>query len=108
MVKLAPGYGMSSYLASTSASSGSNFVFLQKFPLGGVNLFYHTEVLVCPREGFSKDDQDTLDKKISGMTDFAQIDESWWSTRTANCVELGYGGDDCSDECCGVPHGSQQ
>merc|ERR1719506_2691812 len=78
----------------------SNFVFLQKFPLGGVNLFYHTEVLVCPRDGFSKEDQSTLDNKIAAMTNFAQIDDSWWTSRTANCVELGYGGAPCSKECC--------
>jgi hypothetical protein len=94
---------------STSAgNSSSNFVFLQKFPLGGVNLFFHTEVLVCPRAGFSQEDQDTLDSKIKGMTNFADIDESWWKTRTANCVELGYGGDDCSKECCGSPDGADQ
>merc|ERR1711920_1049210 len=55
-----------------------------------------------------QEDQDTLDSKIKGMTDFAEIDESWWETRTANCVELGYGGADCTEECCGVPHGQAQ
>merc|ERR1719436_2175643 len=89
-------------------TSSKVFVFLQKFPLGGVNLFFHTEVLVCPRAGFSQADQDTLDGKIKGMTNFAEIDESWWETRTANCVELGYGGADCTEECCGVPHGNAQ
>eukprot|EP00746_Dinoflagellata_sp_MGD_P002768 gnl/MRDRNA2_/MRDRNA2_105414_c0_seq1.p1 gnl/MRDRNA2_/MRDRNA2_105414_c0~~gnl/MRDRNA2_/MRDRNA2_105414_c0_seq1.p1 ORF type:complete len:241 (+),score=41.39 gnl/MRDRNA2_/MRDRNA2_105414_c0_seq1:90-812(+) len=94
--------------SSSVADPGSNFVFLQKFPLGGVNLFFHTEVLVCPRAGFSKEDQDTLDAKIKGMTDFTEIDESWWTSRTANCVELGYGGAPCGKECCGVPHGDDQ
>lgn len=94
--------------ASAGNSSDKVFVFLQRFPLGGVNLFYHTEVLVCPRTGFSQNEQDTLDGKISEMTDFAEIDESWWNVRTANCVELGYGGALCENECCSVPHGSQQ
>lgn len=92
----------------TASGNSTSFVFLQKFPLGGVNLFFHTEVLVCLRSGFSQDDQDYLDKQISGISDFAEIDESWWSTKTANCVELGYGGADCSSECCSVPHGTQQ
>merc|ERR1712217_523711 len=102
-------YVRSAHFPTASAgNSSSNFVFLQKFPLGGVNLFFHTEVLVCPRAGFSQEDQDTLDGKIKGMTNFAKIDESWWSSRTANCVELGYGGASCSEECCSVPHGSDQ
>jgi hypothetical protein len=96
---------------STAVTSGSSntdvFVFLQRFPLTA-RIFYHTEVLVCPRQGFSQEDQDTLDNKIKGMTDFAEIDESWWTTRTANCVELGYGGALCHNECCSVPHGDDQ
>jgi len=95
-------------IGSTLTGNSSNFVFLQKFPLGGVELFYHTEVLVCPRDGFSAADQHTLERKIADMTDFAEIDESWWNTRTANCVELGYGGSFCKDECCSVPHSSEQ
>merc|ERR1719456_391985 len=99
----------SSPLSASAGNSSTNvFVFLQKFPLGGINLFFHTEVLVCPRDGFSKADQDTLDSKIAGMTDFTEIEESWWNTRTANCVELGYGGAFCKAECCSVPHGEQQ
>jgi len=93
---------------NSSNSSQNNFVFLQKFPLGGVNLFYHTEVLVCPRTGFSVEDQETLDKQINGMTDFVEIDEAWWKVKTANCVEMGYGGANCDTECCSVPHGSKQ
>eukprot|EP00419_Tripos_fusus_P026059 CAMPEP_0172712960 /NCGR_PEP_ID=MMETSP1074-20121228/61405_1 /TAXON_ID=2916 /ORGANISM="Ceratium fusus, Strain PA161109" /LENGTH=221 /DNA_ID=CAMNT_0013536967 /DNA_START=117 /DNA_END=782 /DNA_ORIENTATION=- len=88
-------------------SNSSNFVFLQKFPLPG-GLFFHTEVLVCGRDGFIAEDQSFLDKQIAGMKDFVEIKESWWSTRTANCVELGYGGSSCSDECCSVPHGPSQ
>merc|ERR1711953_1108589 len=37
-----------------------------------------------------------------------EIDESWWNTRTTSCIELGYGGAMCSQECCGVPHGDSQ
>merc|ERR1711953_1611386 len=94
----------------TGDSSGTQYVFLQKFPLGGgpIELFFHTEVVVCPRAGFSDEDQKTLDGKIAGMTDFAEIDESWWNTRTTGCIELGYGGAMCSQECCGVPHGDSQ
>jgi len=90
-------------------TSDANFVFLQKFPLG-VSLFFHTEVLVCPRAGFSAEDAKFLDSKIAAVGDvgFLQIADSWWTTKTANCVELGYGGASCSEECCSVPHGSHQ
>lgn len=95
---------------NVSSSAGSNFVFLQKFPLGGVNLFFHTEVLVCPRTGFSADDQKYIDDKIAaiGSAGFLPIDESWWTTKTAGCVELGYGGAPCAKECCSVPQGPDQ
>merc|ERR1719392_406189 len=63
-------YAASSYsLSATPGASSSVFVFLQKFPLGGVNLFYHTEVLVCPRAGFSTEDQQFLDGKIAAIGD---------------------------------------
>merc|ERR1719422_877761 len=96
--------------ATNSIGDGNFFVFLQKFPLGGVDLFYHTEVVVCARDGFSAADQDFLDDKISkiGQAGFLQIEDSWWTTKTAMCVELGYGGNPCFHECCGVPHGSDQ
>jgi hypothetical protein len=110
-VHLKPAYVNSqSPEASSSTSGNSNFVFLQKFPLGGVNLFFHTEVLVCPRDGFSTDDQKFLDTKVAniGNSGFLQIGDSWWTARNASCVELGYGGADCEQECCGVPHGDGQ
>jgi len=86
------------------------FVFLQRFPLGGVNLFFHTEVVVCPRSEFNATDQQFLDKQISGIGDkgFLQIADDWWTQRTAQCVELGYGGAMCKEECCGVPNGPNQ
>merc|ERR1712232_848045 len=94
----------------SALANGSNFVFLQRFGLGipSPNITFHTEVLVCPRIGFSEDDQKTLDNTITGMTDFAEVDLSWWASKTANCVELGYGGAACVKECCAIPHGNQQ
>ena len=44
----------------TANGNGISFVFLQKFPLSGMPFFFHTEVLVCPRSGFSQDDQDRM------------------------------------------------
>jgi len=89
--------------AAVRGNSSDYFVFLQKFPLQGViELFYHTEILVCPRSEFSADDQGKLDGQIKGMTDFAEVEESWWASKTASCVELGYGGDFCRKECCSV------
>ena len=96
-------------LAESSSGSSSVYVFLQRFPLqnsGG--LFFHTEVLVCPRENFSIQDQMALDDSVASLIDFVEVEESWWSTRTSNCVELGYGGSSCTQECCSVPHGPDQ
>merc|ERR1712232_506646 len=94
----------------SALANGSNFVFLQRFGLGipSPNITFHTEVLVCARTGFLADDQKILDGKIEGMTDFAEMDLSWWSSRTASCVELGYGGAPCFKECCAVPNGPAQ
>jgi hypothetical protein len=87
----------------------TSYVFLQKFPLQNtLNSIFHTEVLVCSQDGFSSEDQNLLDDKIQSFTDFVVMEESWWSSRTANCVEFGYGGSSCSDHCCGVPHGEKE
>eukprot|EP00550_Attheya_septentrionalis_P005824 CAMPEP_0198285426 /NCGR_PEP_ID=MMETSP1449-20131203/4713_1 /TAXON_ID=420275 /ORGANISM="Attheya septentrionalis, Strain CCMP2084" /LENGTH=253 /DNA_ID=CAMNT_0043982833 /DNA_START=27 /DNA_END=788 /DNA_ORIENTATION=+ len=91
--------------------SDDSFVFLQKFPLEHSDgLFFHTEVLVCPRDNFSTEDQAKIDDLVSSLDDtsFVEIKESWWSTRTANCVEMGYGGAPCKERCCAVPHGPDQ
>lgn len=91
------------------AAAPVSYVFLQKFPLEGTDdLLWHTEVLVCPREGFAPDDQAYIDEKIESLTDFVEIDESWWQDKTASCTELGYGGDACTDRCCAVPHGVKE
>lgn len=42
------------------------------------------------------------------MQDFVEIETSWWETKTANCVELGYGGAACTDPCCSVPFTNMQ
>lgn len=95
-------------------SDDNSFVFLQKFPLRfSLNLFFHTEVLVCSRSSFSTDEQQELDSMVANVgpnqTAFKQVDESWWTTRGhVECVELGYGGNDCTEECCTVPHGHDQ
>mmetsp|Transcript_4874 Transcript_4874/g.5847 ORF Transcript_4874/g.5847 Transcript_4874/m.5847 type:complete len:246 (-) Transcript_4874:608-1345(-) len=90
---------------TSSGEKNSSYVFLQKFPLEGSNgLFFHTEVLVCPKEHFSQNDRKTLDDQVSSLTYFTELEESWWTSRTASCVELGYGGAACSQRCCGVPH----
>mmetsp|Transcript_5500 Transcript_5500/g.15997 ORF Transcript_5500/g.15997 Transcript_5500/m.15997 type:complete len:130 (-) Transcript_5500:16-405(-) len=103
---------LSAFTAIASAhrsihDEGIGYVFLQRFPLTG-GLFYHTEVLVCNRNEFSADDQAMLDKTVASMTDFSEMDDTWWAARTATCVEMGYGGAACSEECCGVPHGPTQ
>ncbi|CAK0911318.1 unnamed protein product [Prorocentrum cordatum] len=82
----------------------SGFVFLQRYPLEGAEVLYHTEVLVCDRSGFSVADQGFLDETIAGMRHFAPLNESWWEGKTAQCTELGYGGASCSSQCCGVGH----
>jgi hypothetical protein len=93
----------------SGGGSGQNYVFLQKFSLENTNnLIFHTEVLVCPRDNFEVVEQKALDDNIESLTDFVEIDESWWSSRTANCVEFGYGGAGCSERCCAAPHGPDQ
>ena len=95
---------------SNRRDSGNNsYVFLQKFPLEGTDhLLFHTEVLVCSKDGFSSDDQKNLDAILASLEDFSEIDESWWSLKTADCVEMGYGGAACKDRCCSVPHGKRE
>lgn len=84
-------------------NAGDFFVFLQKFPeLNWWPTLYDTEILVCPRSEFTAEDQSTLDTQIASMTDFAQIDEAWWTSKTAACIELGYYYINCDSECCGV------
>ena len=97
-------------VVESSINSGNNsYVFLQKFPLEGTDhLLFHTEVLVCSKEGFSSDDQKNLDAILASLEDFSEIDESWWSLKTADCVEMGYGGAACKDRCCSVPHGQRE
>jgi len=90
-----------------ASDSDLYFVFLQKFPLlNTAGLLFHTEVLVCPKQEFSAQDQSTLDQfaAVALQEDFVQIEETWWSDRTVNCVELGYGGSPCATSCCSVPH----
>jgi len=92
-------------LGITSRATATSYVFLQKFPLQNTfNRIFHTEVLVCEKDGFSVEDQTYLDKTLEGLTDFVEIPDSWWTSRTANCVEFGYGGAACMERCCGSPH----
>mmetsp|Transcript_28882 Transcript_28882/g.42937 ORF Transcript_28882/g.42937 Transcript_28882/m.42937 type:complete len:257 (-) Transcript_28882:400-1170(-) len=89
--------------------NSNNFVFLQKFSLeGSGGYIFHTEVLVCPQENFSDDDQKMLKDKVSSLKDYVEMEEMWWYDKTANCVELGYGGAACSEACCSVPFGENQ
>lgn len=89
--------------------NSQNFVFLQKFSLeGSGGYLFHTEVLVCPRENFSDEDQKMLEDKVSTLKDYVEIEEMWWYDKTANCVELGYGGAPCSQACCAVPLGEKK
>ena len=97
--------------AVTSSNDASSYVFLQKFPLkNSFNSIFHTEVLVCPKSGFDLDDQKYLDDIVTNIDNFEEIAEDWWTTRTSNCVEFGYGGTipPCTKRCCGSPYTSQQ
>jgi len=89
-----------------------SFVYLQKFPLQGVP-FFHTEILVCSRNLFSKRDQIMLEEQITKIekedkVNYVLIDKSWWSQINISCTQLGYGGNNCKDRCCTVPHGIKQ
>lgn len=92
-------------LDNSSKNDTSSYVFLQKFPLQGTfGMLFHTEVLVCPQNNFDRVDQQFLNDYIESLTDFIQIDNTWWSERSIQCVELGYAGSSCVDRCCSVPH----
>ena len=81
------------------------YVFLQKFPLLDTNgSLFHTEVLVCPKSEFDDEDHAMLSSVLSKLNDFVAMEESWWSDKVGNCVELGYGGNECTTACCSVPH----
>jgi len=105
----------------------SYYVFLQKFPLeNSWKMIFHTEVIVCPRDTFATDTeflglldglvQNTLSPsrfvESSGVGNddttklpFALIEkEQWMKQSVAGCVELGYGGANCGNPCCGSPH----
>merc|ERR1712216_229847 len=40
--------------------------------------------------------------QIQALHDFVEIPAAWWANNTASCVELGYGGALCEEECCSV------
>ena len=99
--------GATTTATSSTTGSTTSYVFLQKFPLQNTfSTIFHTEVLVCPKDGFSKEDQTYLEG--IQIEDFAQIPTDWWSTKTANCAEFGYGGALCRDRCCGSPFSDSQ
>mmetsp|Transcript_23016 Transcript_23016/g.35511 ORF Transcript_23016/g.35511 Transcript_23016/m.35511 type:complete len:278 (+) Transcript_23016:127-960(+) len=80
------------------------YVFLQKFPLQhSFGRIFHTEIVACSRAQFTSADQQFLDGQIAQGNDFAEVEASWWERRSdINCVELGYGGSDCTEKCCSV------
>ena len=94
----------------------TEFIFLQKFPLmNSMNLLFHTEVISCNSNQFTKDDQEYLLSQVNAMADqhldYVPIDEEFWSSSTKSkisCVEYGYGGSACTKQCCSVPHTSKQ
>lgn len=97
------------WAASKTDHDKDSYIFLQKFPLQFTDdLIFHTEVVVCPKDSFSQGDQAILDGKAKSLTDFVELDETWWGTKTMSCVEMGYGGAPCTSECCAVPHGKDQ
>mmetsp|Transcript_21117 Transcript_21117/g.31501 ORF Transcript_21117/g.31501 Transcript_21117/m.31501 type:complete len:292 (-) Transcript_21117:205-1080(-) len=80
------------------------YVFLQKFPLHhSFGRIFHTEILACSRAQFTLADKQFLDGQIAQGKDFTEVEASWWEQRSdINCVELGYGGSDCTEKCCSV------
>jgi hypothetical protein len=96
-------------IRSTIDMAATSYVFLQKFPLQYTfNSIFHTEVLVCPKDGFSTEDQQFLDGFVSSLVDYQEISSDWWSSQTASCMEFGYGGAACAQRCCGSPFSDQE
>jgi hypothetical protein len=101
--------GATAATISTSNVADTSYVFLQKFPLQFTfNSIFHTEVLVCPKDGFSTDDQQYLDDVVASLEDYQEMPLDWWSSRNASCMEFGYGGAACTQRCCGSPLSDQE
>lgn len=90
----------------SSSESSKYYVFLQKFSLEStMNLIYHTEVIVCPRQSFGTVFQKDIDQLATSLSDFALVPEVLWKDQSsATCVQLGYGGASCTQKCCSSPH----
>mmetsp|Transcript_9226 Transcript_9226/g.20491 ORF Transcript_9226/g.20491 Transcript_9226/m.20491 type:complete len:207 (+) Transcript_9226:55-675(+) len=87
-------------------SNATYYVFLQRYPLHSVvEVFYHTEVLVCYSKAFSAEDRSYLEGELVGLKDFVELPETWWQGQTVECTELGYGGNLDSKVCSGAPLG---
>ncbi|KAL7426697.1 hypothetical protein ACHAXH_001116 [Discostella pseudostelligera] len=112
----------------------SFYIFLQKFPLeSSFRMIFHTEVIVCPRQTFASDIAflNLLDGLVANILSpsrfdtvrttttttgnnfqdtttkvpFISIEREYWSKQSEpGCVQLGYGGADCDNACCGSPH----
>jgi len=112
--------------ASADPPADSYYVFLQKFPLqSSFKMIFHTEVIVCPRETFSKDTAflnmldgmsntlapsrfDETSVQDSTKSSYVAIEKEQWSKQSEpGCVQLGYGGANCGMGCCGSPHKHQ-
>jgi hypothetical protein len=102
--------GVTPSVVSKDFDENTSYVFLQKFPLQNTNNWlFHTEVLVCPRQGFGSTEQDYLDQMLAKVqATFVEIPEDFWSKQNGNCMEFGYGGASCSERCCGSPHTEKQ
>jgi len=73
--------------------------------------FYHSEVLICPRNFMTGSDVKYLEKKVKSLgwwTKYKLIPESKWESMDVRCQTLSYGGSDDEDECSGVSHFNQQ
>merc|ERR1712113_833985 len=67
--------------------------------------FYHSEVVICPRDLMYKDDQQYLEKqvkKIGLLKSYVEIPKNKWKSMTFRCKTLSYAYNEDADSCGGV------
>lgn len=93
--------------AASQASLGHNIAGLVEVTegeTGEAGAFYHSEVVICHRDGFSRADQKHLEGILKGLwwSNYEKLPTSWWQNRHVSCQTLSYAGGSSKVPCSGV------